>query len=339
MPMINPFTTEAFSLVTLTEAINVLPPMYGKTGELGLFTEKGVRTRTVIVDEKDGVLNILPTRPVGAPGTEAIKSRRKVRSFVIPHIPHEDAILPEETQGLRAFGSENELQALEALVAERLQTARLKHDITLENLRMGALKGLILDADGSTIYDIFAEFAISQFVQAFSLSNSSTDVKSAVLNVKRHIELNLMGEVMTGVHCLCAPDFYDAFTRHADVLAAFQFFQHTDLPNQNLATDNRRNFRYAGVSFEEYLGHASTADGADHVFVPAGTAIFFPLGTQTTFRTWYAPGDFNETVNTIGLPLYAKIEPRKFNRGADLHTQSNPLPMCLRPNLLVKGTI
>jgi len=91
MAMINPFTTDGFSLVALTDAINVIPNMYGKTNELGLFTEKGVRTRTVIVDEKNGVLNLLPTRPVGAPGTEAIKGRRKVRSFVIPHIPHEDA--------------------------------------------------------------------------------------------------------------------------------------------------------------------------------------------------------------------------------------------------------
>jgi hypothetical protein len=38
------------------------------------------------------------------------------------------------------------------------------------------------------------------------------------------------------------------------------------------------------------------------------------------------------------LPLYAKQEPRKFGRGTDLHTQSNPLPICLRPEVLVKGT-
>lgn len=29
-------------------------------------------------------------------------------------------------------------------------------------------------------------------------------------------------------------------------------------------------------------------------------------------------------------------EPREFGRGTDLHTQSNPLPMCHRPGLLVK---
>jgi len=38
----------------------------------------------------------------------------------------------------------------------------------------------------------------------------------------------------------------------------------------------------------------------------------------------------------LGQPLYAKQEPRDFGRGTDLHTQSNPLPMCHRPSLLVK---
>ena len=62
----------------------------------------------------------------------------------------------------------------------------------------------------------------------------------------------------------------------------------------------------------------------------------FPLGTMDTFATYYAPADFNETANTMALPLYAKQEPRKFDRGTDLHTQANPLPLCHRPQLLVK---
>ena len=47
----------------------------------------------------------------------------------------------------------------------------------------------------------------------------------------------------------------------------------------------------------------------------------------------------SETANTLGQPLYAKQEPRKFERGTDLHTQSNPLPMCHRPGVLIKLTV
>ena len=56
-------------------------------------------------------------------------------------------------------------------------------------------------------------------------------------------------------------------------------------------------------------------------------------------RRYFSPADFNETVNTLGQPVYAKQEPRKFERGTDLHTQNNPLPMCHRPGVLVKLSI
>ena len=62
------------------------------------------------------------------------------------------------------------------------------------------------------------------------------------------------------------------------------------------------------------------------------------MGTVDTFGTYLAPADFNETVNTLGLSLYAKQAPRPFDRGTDLHTQSNPLPMCHRPGVLIKLT-
>jgi len=85
------------------------------------------------------------------------------------------------------------------------------------------------------------------------------------------------------------------------------------------------------VTFEEYRGQATDAAGNVRKFIADDEAHFFPLRTANTFRTYYAPADFNETANTLRLPLYAKQEPRKFGRGTDLHTQQNPLPIWLRP--------
>jgi hypothetical protein len=281
-----------------------------------------------------GVLNLLPTQPVGAPGTQGTMGKRKVRSFVIPHIPHEDAVLPEEVQGIRAFGSETELDALSNLMAQKLQTMRAKHAITLEHLRMGALKGVILDADGSTLYNLYTEFGITPKTVSFALTSGTTEVLSKVLEVKRHIEDNLKGEFMTGILCLCSQGFYDAFTTHAKVKEAFMYFQR----NQQLGNDYRTGFTFGGVTFEEYRGQATDAAGNVRKFIADDEAHFFPLGTASTFRTYHAPADFNETANTLGLPLYAKQGPRKFGRGTDLHTQQNSLPLCARPEVLVRGT-
>ncbi len=332
--ILNPFATDAFNMTALTAAINKIPNTYGRLEQLNLMTPQGVRTRTIIVEEMSGVLNLLPTQPVGAPGTQGTRDKRKVRSFVIPHIPHDDAVLPEEVQGIRAFGSETETDALANLLALKLQNMRNKHAITLEHLRMGALKGVILDADGSTLYDLYTEFGIAAKVVNFALTTASTEVLLKCLEVKRHIEDNLRGEFMTGVYCLCSPGFFDALTTHAKVKEAYSRWQQGQL----LFSDNRTNFTFGGITFEEYRGQATDAAGTVRKFIADDEAHFFPIGTANTFRTYFAPADFNETANTLGLPLYAKQEPRKFGRGTDLHTQSNPLPICLRPEVLVKGT-
>jgi len=334
MPMLNPFATDAFHMVALTAALNKLPNLYGRLEQLNLMPAEGVRTRTLILEEMNGVLSLLPTRPVGAPATLGAQAKRKLRSFVIPHIPHEDVVLPEEVQGLRAFGSDNQLEALANLIAAKLQTMRNKHAITLEHLRMGALKGVILDADGSVLYDLYSEFGITPKSVNFALTANTTEVLTKILEVKRHIEDNLKGEFMTGVMCLCSQGFYDALTTHPKVKEAFLYFQRS----QQLGNDYRTGFSFGGVTFEEYRGQATDAAGNVRKFIADDEAHFFPLGTANTFRTYFAPADFNETANTLGLPLYAKQEPRKFDRGTDLHTQSNPLPICLRPEVLVKGT-
>jgi hypothetical protein len=115
---------------------------------------------------------------------------------------------------------------------------------------------------------------------------------------------------MNGIMCLCSPGFHDALTTHPKVKEAFQFFQRT----QQLGNDYRSGFTFGGITFEEYRGQATDAAGTVRKFVADDEAHFFPMGTATTFRTYFAPADFNETANTLGLPLYAKQAPRKFDQ-------------------------
>ncbi len=332
--MINPFDTDAFNMTSLTASINLLPNTYGKLEAMNLFPQKSVRTRNIAVEEQNGVLNLLPTQMPGGAATFEGRTKRKMRSFTIPHIPHDDVILPEEIQGIRAFGTENELEAMANVVTDHLQSMRNKHAITLEHLRMGALKGNILDADGSTLYNLFDEFEITPKTVNFALGTASTDVKKKCLEVLRHIEDNLRGEFMTGVHCLVSPEFFDALTSHSKVKEAYERWEE----GAALRNDMRSGFTFGGITFEEYRGQATDPDGNTRRFIASGEGHCFPTGTAESFVTYFAPADFNETVNTLGLPLYAKQCPRKFDRGTELHTQSNPLPLCLRPGVLVKLT-
>lgn len=331
--MLNPFETDAFNMVSLTKAINILPNNYGRLREMNLMPGKGVRTRSIVVEEMNGVLNLLPTQPPGAPGTVAKHAKRTVRSFTIPHIPHDDSILPESYQGVRSFGQENELVAVSQIVNDRLQAMKNKHAITLEHLRMGALKGIILDSDASTLYNLYTEFGITQKTVDFVLGTAGTSVPKKCREVVRHIEQNLKGEVMGNVRCLISASFFDKLIAHTTVKDAYLNYTAAEAV---LAGDVRRNFRFNGIIFEEYVGTATDAEGTDRPFIAVDDGHAFPEGTMNTFGTSFAPADFMETANTLGMELYAKQEMRKFDRGIDLHTQSNPLPMCYRPGVLVR---
>lgn len=334
--MLNPFAQDAFNMVSLTKAINILPNNYGRLREMNLFPARGVRTRQVIVEEKAGVLNLLPTLPPGSPGTTGTRGKRTVRSFNIPHIPHDDVILPSEYDGIRAFGSETEMEALSAIVNDHQQSMRNKHAITLEHLRMGALKGIILDADASVLYNLYTEFGITAKTIDFVLDTDTTDVRGKCLDVSRHIDDNLKGEVSDGVHALCSQTFFDSLISHTNVEKAFVYHQEA---SERLGGDPRKGFRFGGIVFEEYRGQSTDPDGNVRKFIADDEAHAFPTGTMDTFETILAPADFLETANTLGQELYSKMEPRKFGRGMDLHTQSNPLPICYRPGVLVKLTI
>ena len=184
------------------------------------------------------------------------------------------------------------------------------------------------------LYDLYAEFGIEAKTVAFGLDDDDTDVKGRCISVLRHIEDNLRGEFMTRVHALVSPEFFDALTSHAKVEKAYERW----MEGAALRDDLRAGFTFGGITFEEYRGQATDPNGVVRRFIAENEGHAFPLGTVETFASYFAPADFNETANTLGQQLYAKQEPRKFERGTDLHTQSNPLPMCHRPGVLVKLT-
>jgi hypothetical protein len=346
MAMVDPFIANGYDLTTLTNAINVIPNAYSMLTDMGMFPVRGVATRTVVIEKQDHTLNILPTAAWGSPGYANTMARRNIRSFVIPHMPVNDAVDPTDVQGIRSFGTENFAATLENLVADKLMTIRRKMDLTHEWRRVGALKGQILDGDGTTvIYNLFDEFGMTQEVRSLALGTPTTNVRSLCVDVSRFIETHLLGETMSSVLVLCSPTFFDAFVDHANVIRTYQNWT---AAAERLGGDLRSGFTFGGLTFREYRGVVSTpvatgtASSADSTVLPlieANTAYAFPLGTTQCFVGYAAPADFNETVNTMGLEYYAKVRPRDFERGYEMHAQSNVLHLTLRPNLVVKLTV
>lgn len=338
--MLNVFSSNAFSFTSLTDAILKAPFVPGRIGKLGLFREKGITTTTVTVEEKDGRLTLIQSAPRGAVPTHIGSKKRTARLFQATHLARESNIYADEVQGVRAFGSENATDTVEALVRDRLADLRVAHEVTLEHLRIGALKGLILDADGSTIYNLFTEFNVSQQMGVLTpdaAADGGDSMRNDVVALQRLIENELGGEPIQGYAAFCGAHFFDRLRSDLSITKTLRFADPASLLQQEA---NIRRFQFAGVNWEEYRGSTGVVDGvAGTPFVADTEAYLFPLGTSI-FTTYFAPADFIETVNTMGLPMYAKlVNDDELNQFVRLHTQSNPLALCLRPRGVVKVTL
>lgn len=71
-------------------------------------------------------------------------------------------------------------------------------------------------------------------------------------------------------------------------------------------------------------------------FVEPGTGIAYPTGTRKMFVTYFGPAYHVATVNTPSPQVFITSEILKHGAGVELRAQSNPLPVCTRPELLVK---
>lgn len=67
MPALDIFSNSAFSVISLTDAINKVPFVPGRIGQLGLFDETGIVTTSVMIEEREGSLNLIETTSRGSP--------------------------------------------------------------------------------------------------------------------------------------------------------------------------------------------------------------------------------------------------------------------------------
>lgn len=328
------FRNDAFSLRQLTAAVNNMPVVPGKLGQLGIFREFGVTTPNIMIEEKNGVLSLVPTKPRGGEKNQNKSGGRKLRALRIPHLPIEDRIMADEIVGVRQFGTEDQLATVQGTVNDKLAEMTVKLDATVEHLRIGAVKGQILDADGSVIYDLFDEFGVTQAAEIdFDLDNAnpaSGALKKKCNSVIRATEIALGNAVIYDhIHAYASPEFMDDFTSHPEVVESYKRQESQFLREGQV----KRAFVWGDIVWEEYNGAVG-----DRRFIAQDKVHFFPVGAPGLFEQPNAPAAFVETVNTIGLPRYAKIAPDdKYDEYVDVFLQANTLPYCTKPKTLMKG--
>lgn len=149
-------TVNMRSASELTKAVNLLPVKPTYFGSIGLFEEKGSRTTSVTLDVRHGRFVLVPNRDrrEGATPLAGRGSKWKTQTFQTAHLPLSDVLLPDDVQDLRAFGTE-QLSTVDRVLNDRMQDLKDSITATLEYHRTGAVKGVIYDAGGDVLLNLF----------------------------------------------------------------------------------------------------------------------------------------------------------------------------------------
>ena len=345
MAVLDIFNSDFFGVVSMTQALDLIPYKPNWLGSLGIFQQRSVSTTTVVIEERHNRLSLVPTSARGTNVTTENRKPRKGIPFLTNHLALTSGMQADDVQNIRAFGQENVTETVAGKVNEITTALRDDIEITKEYHRYGALKGIVLDADMSTtVYNFYTAFGVTPPTKAFPLSvdgSATGALKQDCIDVTRTIHLALGGKMLTGIIGLAGDTWFDAFVSNAEVRAAYDRWQDGLLLRSTqiggagymLGADGQPGFTFGGITFL----NSRAAIGANP-FIPLDECRFFPTGVPDLFIEVNSPADYIETVNTPGMPFYAKQERMKFDKGVEIEVQANVLTIPTLPGVLVQGT-
>jgi|GEM_PF-100574 hypothetical protein len=346
-----PFTARA-----MTQEVRLHPKRYGLVSGLNIMPLEPIDSTFVQITEDNGTLRVLAAKERGAPGAKEDRKRQSLKIFQVPHFPEEDQILVSDLQDRTIVVDGQEIRAnLPMELAKRQRSIARKHAITAEYVRMQALKGIIKDGDGETLSNLFTDFGVDQQTIYFDFSNATAaSLRLANEAVRAHIEDNLLGESVDMVECLVSPEFFNDLVAGAGMAALWEGQdkrEYRELERYKMAGATGRMFNpFGDVLYIEYRGSAPVKTGTER-FIASGEGHAYPVGTTDTFATFAAPADtltelnslpsildmdFDDGAGRYALPIFMSAEPLKHGKGMELWSESNFLPICKQPKVLVK---
>lgn len=340
--MLDIFKNDAFSVTSLTDAINEIKYRPSRLGQLGLFNSTSVTTTSIAVERVGDTIQLVPPTPRGGPGTVRDTNKRSITSVLVPHFERDWSVIADEVQNVRAYGQETQLATVQGIVAQKIAENIADLDLTDEYSRMGAIKGIVTYADGQTL-NLFTAFGVTPPTEIdFDLDNASPApgaLRKKCAAVIRAVRKAVGGTSFNYVHAMVGDTFFDQLLSHPEVIGTYLGWGEARILRESYIGKNRSEnptFEFGGIVWENYGAIDDTGDGALIGIAPT-EARFFPVGVQNLFRTYYAPADYVETVNTLGKRLYAKQWDMPNGKGVNGETQTNVLHLCTRPGALQRA--
>lgn len=316
-----------FTLNHLTLAINKSKTPKTRLAQLGIFEEKGIHTTTADIEFKDGKLILVTEKARGEAGDTLDRPNRDIHTFRAIHLPVSGTLLADDLQDVRAFGAEFDNgqggEQFDTVINEMVTRQRQSLELTLEMLRFGALRGKVLGKAGNVILDLFNTFGLTENANVDTIAKTEHGYRNQFAKSLRESKVNQAGVKASRYRALCSASFMDALMTDTGFAKAYERYQ----DGAAFREDVRAGIMWDGILFEEHTEQYPNGD----LMIPEGEALLIPENNAGLFVTRFCPANYNETVNTVGLPMYAKVDVMKFDKGLDTEAQMNPIVVNTSP--------
>lgn len=340
MSILDIFKQDAFSLTRLTDAMAEVAYVPGVISSLGIFQVDSIDTLNFSIERMpEENIVLMPSSPRGGPGQTRDFVKRNMRMLTLAHYQRDDGISADEVQQVRAFGTENAVESFQTKIARRAAVHSQDLALLEERNRLEVLKtGRILDADGSVLFDFFAEFNETQnAVIDFDLDNASPAsgaLRKKCAEVTRLMASLLGGLPFSGITAICGDRFMDDLVSNPEVVDTYRGYEAAATLRTAYINGGGNgiygSFQFGGIEWINYRSSSLSS-------VDTNACHLFPRGVPGLFRTVYGPADYVDAVNRPGQRMYAKTWPWPNDKGVALEFQSNQVHYANRPRVLIPG--
>lgn len=328
-----------FEIVDYTQELALVPLAPTLLNDVGLFDEQMLSTHTVTFEETSNSIGLIGDTFRGSKPQANFDDSRKIRSYPLAHFAVTDAILPQDIQGVRAYGNQNVAETEAAVMLRKMMKIRKSFDQTLERARFSTLTtGNIYAPNGTIAGNFFSDFGVTQTSVNFAFDTATTDVASKFETVIAAMQDNAdTADVVSGVICYASPEFFTSLIGHAKIQTAYQYFVATEgqMIQRNRAGANNglyREFTYMGVRVVE----VRQSIGGTRL-IPANEAVFLPVGTTDSFVSYFGPCSKLDFVNTSAERTYMFSYRDPKGEKIEIDASSDFINVLRRPALVIKG--
>lgn len=284
-------------------------------------TQKGHISSKVSIPIRKSENFILSAISKEASATLSEDGKEIIMSFEIPRFALQGSINASDLNELKSFEAGGNLpKALAEKIKNIISAHKENYALTQEFMAIGAVFGRVVDGAGNVLFEVEINNK-AEFSQSKSLHDSFQEI-------------------------------YDGFSKTLGFHPEFDIYVSRELYNEiyakameeglfkvGQARAEKNALIIQGISVIPYVAEYKNQKGKSTAFLSGKTGMAVPKGVSGIFELHYCRANHTQALNSSAQKFFA-AQPEELGQGRGylIHTESNALPICIRPDSLVKIT-